>query len=366
MRRSIAVFSVLLVLGTSPAIAQLANCPAGAWANRHLAGHVANYVNKHGRDCRIFSPILGMPRDLSVYLPPGYDAGRTYPLVLFFHMADVDERYFIGSRLLREIDDLIVHGEFPPVIVACPDGSYGGWNPLNANHSLYVNGLGGRFQDHILQEVIPFLTANYSIRPERQAHALVGFSAGGYGAMGLAIEHRDYFGAIVTLAGPLNLRFSNCDEVYFEDFNPATFRWKTRYDPDEVIGLFYAGLMRVRARKFMEPVFGEGEAAAAQIIRTNPADLIFSTDLQPGQLAIYISYPGRDNFNFDAQAESFGWLAAQKGIEVTLACDPHATHRLPYFRNNMRPAFIWLGQHLLGPAQSLDSHSVFLPIPSSP
>src|SRR5580658_8672343 len=80
MRRSIAVFSVLLVVGTSPAIAQLANCPAGAWANRHLAGHVANYVNKHGRDCRIFSPILGMPRDLSVYLPPGYDAGRTYPL----------------------------------------------------------------------------------------------------------------------------------------------------------------------------------------------------------------------------------------------------------------------------------------------
>ena len=130
----------------------------------------------------------------------GYDARCAYPLVLFFHMADVDERYFIRSKLLREIDDLISTGQLPPAIVACPDGSYGGWNPLNAKHSLYVNGVGGRFGDHILQEIIPFLTANYSIRPEKQAHALVGFSAGGFGAMSLAIEYRNYFGAVATLS----------------------------------------------------------------------------------------------------------------------------------------------------------------------
>jgi enterochelin esterase-like enzyme len=54
--------------------------------------------------------------------------------------------------------------------------------------------------------VIPFLAAHYSIRPEREAHALVGTSAGGYGAMSLAIRHRDTIGAVATLAGPLNLR----------------------------------------------------------------------------------------------------------------------------------------------------------------
>jgi S-formylglutathione hydrolase FrmB len=277
-------------------------------------------------------------------------------MVLFFHMANVDERYFIASRLLREIDDLIIRGEFPPAVVACPDGTYGGWAPLNAKHSLYVNGVGGRFRDHILQEVIPFLTANYSIRPEREAHALIGFSAGGYGAMSLAIQHRDYFGAVVTLAGALNLRYSNCDEVYFEDFDPTTYRWKTRYDPDEVIGVSYGGLRQLRAQKFMEPVFGEGQDVVDRIMRTNPADLIFTADLQPGQLVIYVGYPGRDNFNFDAQAESFCWLATQKGIEITVARDPEATHGLPYFRRNMRPAFAWLGQHLSGPA---------LPLPTS-
>jgi S-formylglutathione hydrolase FrmB len=344
-----------------PARAQVPNCSHGAWANHHLAGRIVNYTNRPGHDCRIFSSILGMPRDLSVYLPPRYDPSHTYPIVLFFHMANVDERYFVGSRLLREIDNLILQGGFPPAIVACPDGSYGGWNPFNARHSLYINGLGGRFKDHILQEIIPFLIANYSVRPERQAHALIGFSAGGYGAMSMAIEHRDYFGAIVTLAAALNLRYSNTNGVYFEDFNPATYRWKTYYDPDEVIGVFYAGLRQVRARKFMEPVFGEGNTVVERITRTNPADLIFSTDLQPRQLAIYVGYPGRDNFNFDAQTESFCWLAAQKGIDVTVVCDPQATHGLTYFRDNMRPALIWLREHLLGPAFSLTPPTALCP-----
>ena len=323
-------------------------------SNKHyLAGQIINYRSKHGQDRRIFSPILGMPRDLSVYVPPGYNPHSAYSLILFFHMADVDERYFIGSRLLREIDSLICAGLLPPTIVACPDGSYDGWNPLNAKHSLYVNGVGGRFGDHILQEVIPFLTANYSIQPQKQAHALLGFSAGGFGAMSMAIAHRQYFGAVATLAAPLNLRYFNCHQIYQEDFHPATYRWNTRYDPTEVIGVFYGGLLQVPAEKFMKPVFGEGDAVASRIMRTNPADLIFSTGLQPGELAIYVNYPGRDNFNFDAQAESFEWLAAQKGIEVTLVRDLKATHRLSYFRDNMRPACIWLGQQLLPPAYPL-------------
>ncbi len=341
----------VIILATALAVrAKSEETTCNDWRKHHLAGQVVNYINKHGHDHRIFSPILAMPRDLSVYIPPGYDAHSAYPLILFFHMADADERYFISSRLLQEIDNLINCGRLPPTIVACPDGSYGGWNPLNAKHSLYVNGVAGRFGDHILQEVIPFLAANYAIRPEKQAHALVGFSAGGFGAMSLAIEYRNYFGTVATLAAPLNLRYSNSDDLYFQDFNPATYRWKTHYDPKETIGIFYGGLMQVPARRFMNPVFGEGEAVASRIMRANPADLMFSSDLQPGELAIYVNYPGRDNFNFDAQAESFHWLASQRGIEVTLVRDPEAAHRLSYFRDNMRSAFIWIGQHLLPPA----------------
>lgn len=346
MRPTIAVFIVSAVAW--PAQAQYMGCVDLGRVNSRLAGHVDDYTKNHGRDRRIVSTILGEPRDLYVYLPPGYDACRAYPLVLYFHMAYVDEHFFVGSGMLDDLDGLIVRGEVPPVIVACPDGTYGGRDLLCDRHSFYVNGCGGRVEDQVIQEVIPFLMAHYSIRPEREAHALLGTSAGGYGAMSLAIRRRDLFGAVATLAGPLNMRYSNTDGDYFEDFSPATYRWKTRYDPNEVIGVFHGGLQKVRARRFILPVFGEGEGAVARIIATNPADLIFSTDLRAGELAIYVHYAGRDEWNFDAHAESFAWLAAQKGVGVTLIRDPDATHGPRYFRDDLPCAFIWLGQCFQG------------------
>jgi S-formylglutathione hydrolase FrmB len=312
--------------------------------NHRLAGRVIDYTHNHGSDRRIDSRILGMPRDLYVYLPPGYNPSCSYPLVLFFHMAIVDEHYFVRSKLLCIVDELILRGQFPPAVIACPDGTYD-----NAKHSFYVNGRGGRFADHILCEVIPFLLANYSIRPEREAHAILGVSAGAYGAMGLAIDHRDFFGAVATLAGALNLRYSNCQGDYFKNFNPVTYRWKTHYDPNEVIGISHLGLLRLRAGRFMTPVFGDDSASVERIIATNPADKLLASDIRSGQLAIYVNYPGRDSFNFDAQDESFQWFAAGRGIDITVVCDPGATHSLRYLRANLPSAFIWLGQHLLPP-----------------
>jgi S-formylglutathione hydrolase FrmB len=317
--------------------------------NRRLSGHVIDYTNNHGSDRRVLSPILGMARDLYIYIPPGYDPRRSYPLVMFFHMANDDERYFIRSNLLPTLESLIASGEFPPAIVACPDGVYGDARPFHKEHSLFINGLHGRFEDHILQEVIPFLVANYTIRPEREAHAMLGVSGGAYGAMSMAIEHREFFGAVATLAGALNLRYYNADEVYFENFDPVTYRWKTRYVPGEIIGKLAYGTVRLPARRFMGSVFGEGDIVAVRIADTNPADKLFTTDIQPGQLAIYANYGGKDSFNFDAQVESFAWLAAGKGIDVTLDRDPRGTHSRRYLRGNVHHALVWLGQHLMPP-----------------
>jgi S-formylglutathione hydrolase FrmB len=179
---------------------------------------------------------------------------------------------------------------------------------------------------------------------------MLGTSAGGYGAMSLAIRHREMIGAVATLAAPLNLRYSNVDGGQFEDFDPATYRWLARYDPDEVIGIYWHGLRKIRARRFIGPVFGEGDAAIAEIIRTNPADLLFTTGLRPGELAMYVHYPGRGEWNFDAQDQSFAWLAAGRGIAVTLASDPEGHHDPRYFRANLPCAFLWLGRNLLPPA----------------
>ncbi|WP_422931265.1 alpha/beta hydrolase [Singulisphaera sp. PoT] len=317
--------------------------------NRKLAGEVVDYTHNHGSDRRIQSAVLGMPRDLYLYLPPGYSPNNAYPLLLFFHVASVDEHIFIATDVAQQLDRMIQQGEIPPVIMACPDGSIAGETRGRSPHSFYVNGQLGKFQDHIVGEVVPFLMRTYSIRPERQAHGILGTSAGGFGAMNIAIKHRNLFGNVAALAGPMNLRYSTADGNYKENFDPATFRWKDEYDPDEVVGAFYFGLRKVRAKKYLQPVFGSGPGTTERIMSENPADLLFSTDLKPGELAIYLSYPGKDNWNFDAQAESFAWLAQQKGIDLTVDKDPHARHTLVYFRRNIGPAFRWMGGHLGGP-----------------
>ncbi len=349
MLRLVAVLG-LIAAASLPAEGQVFNRVNLDRLNGRLAGRVVDHTSNHGQDRRIFSPILGQKRDLYVYLPPGYDPKNAYPMVIYLHTAEIDEHTLIGRGMIDELDEMICRGEFPPAIIACPDGTYEGANRLKAHHSLYVNGLGGRFEDHLIQEVIPFVTRTYSVRPEREAHAIFGSSAGGYGGMGLALKHRDFFGAVATLGGPLNMRYFNCEGRYLDDFDPATYRWKTTYDPNEVVSRFYFGLGRARARKYLGPVYGKGPEVITKVKRDNPADLLFSTDLRPGELAIYANYRGKDNWNFDAQDQSFAWLAGQKGVEVTLAEAPGYRHTLRYFRSQQRPAYLWLARHILPPA----------------
>jgi poly(3-hydroxybutyrate) depolymerase len=341
--------ALALLASVSSAHAQIGNCTSLEKVNCRLQGKILDFTHNHGADRRIPSAILGMPRDLYVYVPPGYCPARAYPLLLYFHLAYLDEHWFVATHWIAELDRMIAAGEFPPVIVACPDGTISGENRVHAPHSLYINGVLGRFEDHILGEVMPFLFCNFSIRPEREAHALLGISGGGFGAMSIALRHRHIFGAVATLSAPLNMRYWNCQEDIQADFDPATFRWRTTYDPDEIIARFYCGLQVTRARKYIEPVFGAGPDVVDRIIQVNPADLIFRTGLQPGELAMYVNYGGQDEYNFDAHAQSFAWLASQRGVDVTLECDPGGRHNLAYFRANHPPAYRWLACHLLPP-----------------
>jgi len=343
--------SALILLGAAgSASAQFKNFVSIDLVNWRLAGHVDDYTHNHGEDHRLFSPILGRQRDLYVYTPPGYDPRRAYPVVLLLHMAFVDEHVFVGTPPLFQLDRAIRRGAIPPMIVACPDGFYRGENLTDAVHSLYVNGRGGRFADHLAYEVLPFLQTHYAVRPEPKAHAIFGLSGGGLGGLSLAMKRPDLFGVAATLSSPVNIRYDDIrPKGSRENFSPATYRWKQEYDPEEVFGVFYFGLRKTRARRYIEPVFGGGPDVRDRLIAINPADLLFTSGLRPGQLDIYCHYAGRDNWNFDAHALSFAWLAASQGFHVTLENAPLKKHSLHYFNMHQIDAYRWLGRTLLPP-----------------
>jgi hypothetical protein len=266
-------------------------------------------------------------------------------------MAFADEHGFIGSREFIQLDRMMQSGEFPPAVIAVPDGLIEGENRIRGAHSLFVNGASGRFEDHLIQEVVPFVMSHYAIRPEAQAHALLGVSGGGFGAASIALRYPTLFGVVATLGAPLNLRYTTCMNDIRANFDPATYRWKTTYDPDEVIGAFYLGLRRVKAKAYVEPVFGSDPNVVPSLVAAvNPADLLFTANPQPGRPAMYVNYAGHDNWNFDAQAESFIWLANGQGYPVDSEHRKLHRHNLAYFMANHVRAYRWLACHILPPA----------------
>ena len=160
-----------------------------------------------------------MPRDLYVYLPPGYDPSQAYPLIIFLHGADVDEHAMLDPSAFKALDWIISR-----VDPSRRDRRAGRNIRRRESDQFHPFALGQRprwpFRRYVVYEVLPFVVQSFSIRPEHKTHAMVGISAGGFGAMAIAMKHRELFAAAATIAAPLNLRYDTVSGRYSDKSNP--------------------------------------------------------------------------------------------------------------------------------------------------
>jgi len=147
---------------------------------------------------------LGDPatREIHAWLPPGHErSGKRFPLVLMLtgftgFGAMLFRRPPFGESLGARLDRLLAEKKIPPMIVASPDcfTSYGG--------SQYVDSPAvGRYETHVVKEVVPFLHARFPTLGGPRHVAVAGKSSGGYGALMLAMKHPDVFGALASHSG---------------------------------------------------------------------------------------------------------------------------------------------------------------------
>jgi S-formylglutathione hydrolase FrmB len=315
----------------------------GALLDLHLQGTIVDCTANHGKDRRIWSRSLYEYRDLYVYLPPGYDKDQTYPVMIFLHGFAQDEQSFL--ELAPVIDQAICKGKLPPLIIAAPDGSIDGERCFQRPGSFWINSNAGSFEDFVLQDVWDHLTHNYSIRSEREAHVLAGVSMGGFGAFNLGIRHRNAFGVVAGIYPPLNLRWMDSHGNTRANFDPRCWGWRTSFDePREVLARF--GPATVRLGDLIYPVFGSGDAAAAEIIANNPIELVDRTRLRNGELQMFVAYAGNDEFNIDAQVESFLYLCKHRGLGISVAYNPTGRHNAATAMQFAPAFFEWLSQRL--------------------
>lgn len=334
---------VLLAAGPAGAVGRHSSLDA---VNRRLAGRIVDYTHNHGRDNRIWSPALCQRRDLYVYVPPCFDPCRHYPVIIWLHGIGQDERDFVehGAPL---IDEAIRTGRLPPLIVAAPDGTIEGTRRrMVPTHSAFLNTRLGKYEDYLFQDIWGFMQQRYPVRPERQAHVLAGISIGGAGAYQLAIKHRETFGAVLGIYPPLNLRWVDCHCRYFGKFDPCCWGWRTSVaNGREIVGKFY-GVVRVPLAKMVYPLFGDGPDVIAQLSAINPIELLDACDVRPGELAMFVAYGGKDEFNLDAQIDSFLYLARQRGLTVGVAYDPRGHHNIRTAREFAPDVVRWLAAEL--------------------
>ena len=340
MNRIGVALAILLSLAGQPAFAQgLLTHGELERVNLSLKGQVLDFTHNHGKDNRIWSAALGQKRDLYVYLPPGYDPTKKYPLGIFFHGAGQDEQFFLKS-LANGFDQAICEGKLAPCILAAPDGSLRGRTSFLQIASFFANTDAGRYEDYVMEDVWDFLMKNFPLRPERDAHALMGASMGGSAAFALAIKHKDKVKTAMGFMPAVNVRWVDRHGHYQAPFDPCCWGWREKVRPFEPIG-FPHGLIKIRFHNLFGPLIGCGPDAMAKLSKFNPIEMIDEYALKPGELNLYIAYGGKDEFNIPAQVESFLYRAKERGLEVGVAYDPRGRHDEATGRRMLPGALEW-------------------------
>ena len=129
-----------------------------------------------------------------LYLPPGYAASTTrYPVIYFLHGLPASPYAFRGmSAFARALDDV---GK--PAIFVAPQGARDGDDDPE-----YLDwGTGRNWETAIGSELLRYVDSHFRTISSRRARAIVGLSAGGYGAVLLALHHLGSFSVMESWSG---------------------------------------------------------------------------------------------------------------------------------------------------------------------
>lgn len=160
-------------------------------------------VGPHGqvRQDAYRSAALGESLPFAVYLPPGYDSGARYPVIYFLHGLPASPDAYRGIGFIASALDALHR----PAIVVAPRGARTGErDPEYLDH-----GPGRNWETAIASELPRYVDTHYRTVANRRGRALVGLSAGGYGAFLLALHHLGAFSVVESWSG------------YFRPTNPA-------------------------------------------------------------------------------------------------------------------------------------------------
>jgi len=249
---------------------------------------------------------------VNVRLPDGYDGKRRFPVLYLLHGHGDTFAHMANAQRgnVREV------AKASNAIIVMPEGATG-W---------YTNWWNGgkrsepAWEDHYLQELMPFVERRLAIRRGRRWHAIAGISMGGGGAAYLATQRPGYFGSIATFSGATSTQrpewpqgMGSQGEAYEDVFGDPKAFYATGHNPTALTDNLASSRVFVSV--------GDGVAANPDELR-NAFGAVAEADLA-------------------RHAEDFT-AAAQRSKAVQVTSQSHqGIHDWPYWRVDLADALRW-------------------------
>lgn len=172
-------------------------------------------------------------REELVYLPPAWftsDPAPQLPVVVmlggeFSQPSD----WPVSARAVQTLDRFAAAHDGNAPVVVFPDttGSF-------SNDTECVNGPRGQAADHLMQDVIPYVKAEFGVSTDPAQWGLVGWSSGGTCALTTAVRNPETFSAFVDLDGQLGPNMGTERQTIARLFGGDKAAWSA-FDPRTVI-----------------------------------------------------------------------------------------------------------------------------------
>lgn len=246
----------------------------------------------------------------AVSLPPSYDKKSSplerYPLVIFLHGLNNDERDWESRCIETKLEALRASAKVGEFIVAIPYGA----------NSFYLNAQDGtRYEDAIVKDFLPFVDKTYRTIPAPRSRLIEGISMGGYGALLIAFKHPELFAGVAAHSAAL------FDELPQPPKSPEDRGAKYRYDL--ATKLFGAP---------PDPAFFQANNPL-HLARTNAAGI--------KRLKIYFDIGESDRYGFERGNQKLAATLKAAGVahEYTLAPGGHGWS---FLSERSEPAFTFI------------------------
>ncbi|MCI4671427.1 MAG: alpha/beta hydrolase-fold protein, partial [Bacteroidia bacterium] len=152
-----------------------------------------------------FIPQLDRYRRIWIYLPPGYNKGRTrYPVIYMQdgqNLFDASISYSGEWKVDETMNQLARENNFKAIVVGIDHGGekrieeYTPWQ-----HKDYPSGQGGLYVDFLVNDLKPFIDTHYRTRKGAKNSCIAGSSLGGLIATYAGIKYPKVFGKIASFS----------------------------------------------------------------------------------------------------------------------------------------------------------------------